>query len=89
MNFTGKTAVVTGGSRGLGRAVCLELAAGGSGSHIRFSCCLHSSPCFAFNSLQVRDNSRNSQMRMLPKTTNPITPIIQRTNFNKIVSINE
>ena len=26
MNFAGKTAVVTGGSRGIGRAVCLELA---------------------------------------------------------------
>ena len=30
MNFSGKTAVVTGGSRGLGRAVCLEVAAGGA-----------------------------------------------------------
>ncbi|WP_293009440.1 MULTISPECIES: 3-oxoacyl-[acyl-carrier-protein] reductase [unclassified Oscillibacter] len=30
MNFAGKTAVVTGGSRGLGRAVCRKLAQGGA-----------------------------------------------------------
>lgn len=30
MDFTGKTAIVTGGSRGIGQAVCLELARGGA-----------------------------------------------------------
>ena len=30
MNFSGKTAIVTGGGRGIGRAVCLEMAKGGA-----------------------------------------------------------
>ena len=35
MSFTGKTAAVTGGSRGIGRAVCLELAR--RGANVAFS----------------------------------------------------
>lgn len=37
MNLSGKTAVVTGGSRGIGRAVCLELARSGANVVL---CCL-------------------------------------------------
>ena len=35
--FTGKTALVTGGSRGIGRAICLELAAGGASVLVNFN----------------------------------------------------
>ena len=35
MSFTGKTAVVTGGSRGIGKAICLELAR--QGANVVFS----------------------------------------------------
>ena len=45
MNFSGKTAVVTGGSRGIGRAVCLELAKGGANVVL----------CYAGNESAARD----------------------------------
>ena len=45
MDFTGKTAVVTGGSRGIGRAVCEELARGGANVVL----------CFAGNESAARE----------------------------------
>ena len=49
MKFEGKTAVVTGGSRGLGRAICLELARGGAG--VAF--------CYAGNEAAARETARD------------------------------
>ena len=48
MNLKGKTAVVTGGSRGLGRAICLELAA--SGANLVF--------CFAGNEAAAQETAQ-------------------------------
>ena len=45
MNFSGKTAIVTGGSRGIGRAVCLELAKGGANVVL----------CYAGNEIAAND----------------------------------
>ncbi len=49
MKFEGKTAIVTGGSRGLGRAVCLELAKGGA--NVVF--------CYAGNEAAARETARD------------------------------
>lgn len=49
MKFEGKTAVVTGGSRGLGRAICLELARGGA--NVLF--------CYAGNEAAARETARD------------------------------
>ena len=45
MNFTDRTAVVTGGSRGIGRAVCLELARRGA----------HVALCYAGNEAAAKE----------------------------------
>ena len=37
MNFSGKTAIVTGGSRGIGRAICLELAKAGCNVAVNYA----------------------------------------------------
>lgn len=49
MNFEGKTAIVTGGSRGIGRAICLELAAGGANVVL----------CYAGNEAAARETVRD------------------------------
>lgn len=49
MDFKGRTALVTGGSRGLGRAVCLELARGGA--NVAF--------CYAGNEAAARETVRD------------------------------
>lgn len=36
-DLTGKTAVVTGGSRGIGRAICLKLAGQGANIVLNFA----------------------------------------------------
>lgn len=48
MRFEGKTAIVTGGSRGIGRAICLELAA--DGANVVF--------CYAGNEGAAKETAR-------------------------------
>lgn len=51
MRFEGKTAIVTGGSRGIGRAICLELAAGGANVVL----------CYAGNEAAARETARAAE----------------------------